>query len=63
VLDGSIQKQFERVFSYRLSFHPMNSSLALLLFIALLLPLLDDPLGLPAIMGYVPGMYMPPDDP
>jgi hypothetical protein len=40
----------------------MNSSLALLLFIVLLLLLLDDPFGLPANMGYVPGMYIPFDD-
>ena len=49
-------------FSYRLSFHPMNSSLTLLLFMVLPLLVLDDPLGLPANIGYVPGMYMPLDD-
>ena len=50
------------LYSYRLSFHPMNSSLALLLFIVLLLLLFDDPLGLPAKIGYEPGIYMPPDE-
>lgn len=40
----------------------MNSSLALLLCVELLVLVLDDPFGLRLNIGYVDGMYIPPDE-